>query len=245
MILLSALGSLLLFVLVIVLTYVILLPIGTIIPVNRKFASTKNGIDIYISTNGMHVDFIVPTQHQLFDWTKIIDGTPYEKSLSAYDYLGIGWGDPGFYLELESWDKLPLKIAARAMLIPTPTIMHVTGYNELPTDTLRVEKITISPSSFVHLNSFIYNSFALNKDQQIDLIPAVGYTPHDNFYQAKGVYHAFHTCNYWVNKGLKRIGVRTALWSPFDRGILYQLEKVKSSPLLEDMLNSAPVESHS
>lgn len=245
MILLYTIGSLFLLLLIIFVSYLILLPIGSLIPVNRKFKSASNGIDIFVSTNGMHIDFIVPTQHSLFDWTKIIDGTPYAKPLDQYSYLGIGWGDPGFYLELEAWDKLSLKIAAKAMLIPTPTIMHVTGYETIPSDTLRVEKITISPSSFVHLNSFIYNSFALEKNHDIDLIPGVGYTPNDNFYQAKGVYHAFHTCNYWVNKGLKKIGVRTALWSPFDKGILYQLEKVKPALLLEEMLSALPAESHS
>lgn len=245
MILLYTIGSLLLLLLVVFVSYLILLPIGALIPINRKFKSASNGIDIFLSTNGMHIDFIVPTQHPLFDWTKIIDSAPYAKPLDQYPYLGIGWGDPGFYLELEAWDKLSLKIAAKAMLIPTPTIMHVTGYETIPSDTLRVEKITIPPSSFVHLNSFIYNSFALETKQEIDLIPGVGYTPNDNFYQAKGVYHAFHTCNYWVNKGLKKIGVRTALWSPFDKGVFYQLEKVKPSLLLEEMLSAVPAESPS
>ena len=120
-----------------------------------------------------------------------------------------------------------VKIAARAMLIPTPTIMHVTGYEVLPYDKLKVAKITISKSQFVHLSSFIYNAFRLKTNQEIELIPGVRYTEHDNFYHANGVYHAFHTCNYWVNKGFKRIGVRTALWSPFVKGIFYQLDKIK------------------
>lgn len=241
MILLSTIGGLILLVILIVVTYLLLLPIGTLIPVNRKFKPVKNGIDIFVSTNGMHVDYIVPTQNQLFDWTRIIDSTPYDKPLTDYPYLGIGWGDPGFYLELETWDKLPFSIAAKALLYPTPTIMHVTGYDTLPYDTLRVEKITISPSSYVHLSSFIYNAFRLDPNQNLDLIPEVGYTPHDNFYQAHGVYHAFHTCNYWINKGLKRIGVRTALWSPLEKGIFYQLDRIKTTPVLEEMINSRPV----
>lgn len=238
MILLYTIGSLLLLLLVVFVSYLILLPIGALIPINRKFKSASNGIDIFLSTNGMHIDFIVPTQHFLFDWAKIIDSTPYAKPLNQYSYLGIGWGDPGFYLELETWDKLPIKIAAKAMLVPGSTIMHVTGYETLPSDTLRVEKVTIPPNRFVQLNSFIYRAFALQTDQKINLIPDVGYTQHDNFYHANGVYHAFHTCNYWVNKGLKKIGVRTALWSPFEKGIFYQLDKIKSPADTEGMLGT-------
>ena len=228
MILLNVLGSILVLALGLVLTYLLLLPFGAWIPINRKFKPVKNGIDIFLSTNGMHTDFILPTRNKLFDWSTIIDSQPYEKDLHSYPYLGVGWGDPGFYLELESWDKLSVKIAAKAMLMPTSTIMHIIGYEDLPQDTLTVEKITISHSQYLHLCSYIYNDFTLNDNQKINLIPGVGYSNNDNFYHANGVYHAFHTCNYWVNKGLKKIGVRTSLWSPFDRGIFYQLNKIKN-----------------
>ena len=121
------------------------------------------------------------------------------------------------------------------MFIPTPTIMHVIRYDELPQEELRIEKISISKNQYLHLCSFIFNYFALNEKQEIELIPNVGYNANDNFYHANGVYHAFHTCNYWVNKGLKKIGVRTALWSPLDKGIFYQLEKVKPLNIQPDL----------
>ena len=38
-----------------------------------------------------------------------------------------------------------------------------------------------------------------------------------------GSYHAFNTCNSWTNRVLASIGVRTAMWSPTDHAILYQL----------------------
>lgn len=209
------------------LSYLFLLPIGSLIPVNRKYRPSEKGVRIFISTNGMHTDFIVPTKSNLFDWTKIINGQAFAKSLDQYPYLGIGWGDPNFYLELEAWDKLSLKIAVKALLIPSKTIMHVIGYDELPYQQQRVKEIYLTNKQFIHLCSFIYNAFELNDHQEVQLIPAVGYTPDDNFYKAIGSYHAIHTCNYWVNKGLKKVGVRTALWSPLDKGIFYQLEKTK------------------
>lgn len=230
MIILKVLGILLVSVLLLVLVYLILLPLGSLIPVNLKYRPTKNGIPIYLSTNGMHTDFILPSQNHLFDWTKIIDNQPFAKKISEYPYLGLGWGDWNFYIELEAWESLPPKLAAKALLNPTtPTLMHVTGYEQLPHDTLRVEKIDLSNTQYLQLCDFIYTAFALNNQQKINLLPGLGYTEHDNFYKAHGSYHALHTCNYWVNKGLKKIGVRTALWSPLDRGIFHQLEKVKPS----------------
>lgn len=230
MIILKVLGFSLLLIFIFVLVYLLLLPLGALIPVNLKYRPAQNGTEVYLSTNGMHIDFILPTQNHLFDWTKIINNQPFVKHLEEYPYLGLGWGDWNFYIELDAWENLSLKLAARALLNPnTPTLMHITGYDQLPYDTLKVAKVVLSNSQYLQLCDFIYTAFDLNKNKAIDLLPNLGYTEHDNFYKAKGSYHAFHTCNYWVNKGLKKIGVRTALWSPLDRGIFYQLGKVKST----------------
>ncbi|MEM6321656.1 MAG: TIGR02117 family protein [Bacteroidota bacterium] len=214
-----------------ILLYLLLLPLGAIVPVNRKYQAVPNGVDIFLTTNGMHVDFVVPTQHSLFDWSQFTDSTPYEKALSNYPYLGIGWGDWGFYVELDAWENLSAKLALKTLLNPTtPTLMHLTGYDQLPSDTLKVQKISLSKSQYLRLCSFILAYFVMDDQQQPVLLPELGYTPNDNFYQAKGNYHALHTCNYWINKGLKKTGVRTALWSPLDKGIFYQLQKLKPLP---------------
>ena len=228
MIALQIIGGIFLLGLSIILLYFLLLPLGSLIPVNLKYRPAEKGIDIYLTTNGMHTDFVVPTKNYLFDWTQIVDSRPFAKNIADFPHLGIGWGDWGFYIELDAWENLSAKLAAKTLLNPkTATIMHITGYEQLPFDTLRVEKVSLSSSQYLHLCSFIYNAFALKDNQEIDLLPDLGYTENDNFYKAHGTYHAIHTCNYWVNKGLKKIGVRTALWSPLDKGIFYQLEKIK------------------
>lgn len=231
MIILKVLGFTLLLFIILVLVYLLLLPLGALIPVNLKYRPAQNGIEVFLSTNGMHVDFILPTQNHLFDWTAIIDKQPFAKKIGAYPYLGLGWGDWNFYIELDKWENLSPQLAAKALLNPnTPPLMHITGYEQLPYDSLKVAKVLLSHSQYLQLCDFIYTAFALDKNKAIDLLPNLGYTEHDNFYKAHGSYHAFHTCNYWVNKGLKKIGVRTAIWSPLDRGIFYQLGKIKSTP---------------
>lgn len=230
MILLNSLGILALVIVGILLLYLLLVPFGTLIPVNRKYQPAINGVDIYLSTNGMHTDFIVPTQNTLFDWTTLIDSQPYEKNLTQYPYLGIGWGDWGFYIELDEWENLTAKLAAKTLLNPkTKTLMHITGYEQLPTPERRVEKVSLTNQQYQDLCAFIQTGFAYDEKEKVQLLPNLGYAPNDNFYKGKGSYHALHTCNYWVNKGLKKIGVRTALWTPIDRGMFYQLGKVKKA----------------
>ncbi len=77
MLFLSALGTLFSLLLLMFVAYLILLPIGTLIPVNQNFRHAENGVDVFVSTNGMHVDFILPTRNPLFDWSTIIDSQPF------------------------------------------------------------------------------------------------------------------------------------------------------------------------
>jgi hypothetical protein len=49
-------------------------------------------------------------------------------------------------------------------------------------------------------------------------------TAKSSCYEAVGSYHAFNTCNLWTNRVFKQIGVKTALWSPFTKDIVYHLD---------------------
>ena len=216
----------LLFLLIFIVGYLLFLLLGFIIPIHRKFIPPAEGIPLHLSTNGMHTDFILPAQNAFFDWTKFIDRKHFNIDLNDANYLAFGWGDKAIYLDLPEWNQLTIKMALKTLFLPTPTILHVTAYDHLPTVTMKVQTITISKNQYLQLCQFILPYFATNPSQEFQLIQGAGYTSNDIFYHARGKYHAFATCNTWVNKGLKKIGVRSALWSPLDRGIFYQLGRI-------------------
>ena len=209
-----------------VLGYFLLTLLGMLIPMNRNFKKITNGINIGISTNGMHTDFILPIKNEIFDWTKIIDMANYDLSINSDTKLGIGWGDKAIYLDIETWGELTLKMGLATLFLPTPTILHVTAYKQLPTETLKVRYTSVSASQYLQLCHYISAYFKMDGQQKVQLIENAGYMPNDNFYHAIGKYHAFQTCNTWVNKGLRQVGIKTALWSPLDKGIFYQFEKI-------------------
>ncbi len=207
--------------------YCLFMIIGTLIPINRKYKPEDSGIDIYLSTNGMHTDFILPTITSVYDWTKVINQQYFQLSPESLSFLGVGWGDKAIYLDIPTWGDLTLKMGLNSLLLPTPTILHVTAYDALPSEKLKIEKITVSSSQYAQLCDFILSYFARDEKEDVRLIEGAGYTENDVFYHANGVYHAFQTCNIWINKGLKTIGVRTTLWSPLDKGLFYQLKKIR------------------
>ena len=52
------------------------------------------------------------------------------------------------------------------------------------------------------------------------LAGASGFGATDAFYEARGRYSPFFTCNTWSNLALKRAGLPCCVWTPFARPIL-------------------------
>ncbi|MEL6123662.1 MAG: TIGR02117 family protein [Bacteroidota bacterium] len=217
-----------LWVLVLCLAYIFVGLLGSIIPLNAQYRHGKEFIDVYISSNGVHTDIVLPAVDALMDWREVLDDDAYAVPFSSYSYLGFGWGDKGFYLDTPTWAELSPKVAIRAMLWPTPTLMHVTSIPRLPADGAKhMESLSLTAEQYHHLCSYILSSFDRTSGD-VQLRKGSGYTPNDNFYTAVGKYHAFNTCNFWVNRVLIQLGVRTSLWSPWDKGLFLQLRRAKT-----------------
>lgn len=73
-------------------------------------------MEIYILTNGVHTDIVMPTKSEQIYWNKKI---PYKNTIatdSTYQYIAMGWGDKGFYLETPEWSDLKASVAFKAAL---------------------------------------------------------------------------------------------------------------------------------
>ena len=85
---------------------VVYLLCGFLIPyieVPPKPATQPKYIDIYILTNGVHTDLVLPIKTPEIDWSREI---PFENTRSKrtdFNYLSFGWGDKGFYLDTPTW----------------------------------------------------------------------------------------------------------------------------------------------
>jgi uncharacterized protein (TIGR02117 family) len=84
-------------------------------------------------------------------------------------------------------------------------------------------KLSICDNQLNKLNRYIQNSFETNSAGKLVKLNVKGYGNNDYFYEAKHSFSLFRTCNYWVNKALKEIEVKTSVWSPFDFGVLFHL----------------------
>jgi uncharacterized protein (TIGR02117 family) len=188
------------------------------ITINQE-AKTKEEITIYILTNGVHTDLVVPTTSDLYDWRKEVRFTNTASKDTGYDYLAMGWGDKGFYLETPEWKDLKASVAFKAAFALGTTAIHATYYKTMKVGE-NCRKIIISKEQYQKLINYITNSFQKDKDGHfINIVTTAIYGKADAFYEANGSYSMLHTCNTWANLGLKKSGQKCCLWTVFDTGI--------------------------
>ncbi|GJM35271.1 MAG: hypothetical protein DHS20C18_42720 [Saprospiraceae bacterium] len=179
---------------------------------------------IYILTNGVHTDIVMPTRNEHMDWSKKIKYTNTKSADSTHQYLAMGWGDKGFYLETPTWAELKPSVAFNAAFGLSTTAMHTTFYTSL-TESETCKKIMISTKQYSKLIDYITNSFQQDANGHFIHIPTdATYGNADAFYEATGSYSMLHTCNSWANGGLKNSGLKSCLWTAFDTGIFSKYE---------------------
>lgn len=193
------------------------------VPVNTgKTQDTQDTVEIFVTSNGIHTDLVLPVKTGLIDWRDKIQLHHFSGADSTDEYIAFGWGDRKFYMETPEWSDLTLKVALAATLWPTPSAMHVEYVPTKLNPTRHQRPVQLSADQYERLVAYIHNSFQRENGEYI-LIPDAGYTSEDNFYEATGKFFFPKNCNNWVNAGLKAAGVKTSLWAPFPFAVMRHL----------------------
>lgn len=189
--------------------------IATHISVGEYNAETE-APSIFISSNGVHLDIILPVE-------LMTPELKAELNISAsHRFISFGWGDKEFYLNTPEWKDLKVSTALSAMFLNSPTLMHISRYRSPFEDWLGIK---VNEEQIEAINLYLLNSFSLDEEGRKRLLADRGYSWYDDFYEAKGNYHCFHTCNSWVNTAFKRAKLKACLWTPFDFGLMGLYEK--------------------
>jgi uncharacterized protein (TIGR02117 family) len=189
--------------------------------VNNRILA-KGDIPVYILTNGVHTDIVVPLRNSTIDWSREIKFSNTHRKDTLAQWLGFGWGDKGFYLETPTWNDLKFSTAFRAMFGLSHTAIHATFHNKMPLGE-NSRLMHLSAEQYQKLVEYIKNTLQLDENRMpVYIATNANYSNDDAFYEANGSYSLFHTCNTWTNNALKACGQRACLWTPFDKGIFYQ-----------------------
>lgn len=190
-----------------------------------KEADDSKDVTIYIKTNGVHTDIVVPVKNDQMDWSKDIRFENTVSKDSVEKFVAFGWGDKGFYLETPTWGDLTFKTAFKAAFALSTAAIHATFYKEM-NEGKDCIKINISKQQYQRLIAYITRSLKRDSTGKVIYIQTNAvYGKDDAFYDAGGSYSLFHTCNTWSNNALKKCGQKACLWTPFDTGIFYQYSR--------------------
>ncbi len=221
--------SLILFILIYLLSAVILSH-TTVHSDFRPIPADQPGIDIYVRTNGVHTDVVLPAQSSERDWYQTIPAADLhriqDKTAGQTEYISFGWGDKGFYLDTPTWADLKLSTAFIAATGLGSTAMHIEAV-AMPQVSESIRKVRISPTQLQALIAHIDRSFEYDaKGKIIKINTTANYNDHDAFYEAIGRYSIFTTCNQWTRDGLSKTGIRTSVFTPMDNGVMQPLSEI-------------------
>jgi uncharacterized protein (TIGR02117 family) len=188
----------------------------------RSAEATKDSktIAIYVKTNGVHTDLVVPIKTKEMDWTTFITYKETKGQDTSSRFIAFGWGDKGFFLETPTWGELKFSTAFKAAFALSTAAIHSTYYKEIERSKT-CKKVFVSSKQYKRLVKYIKSSFLLSKkDNSIYIKTKAIYGMNDAFYEATGSYSIFHTCNTWANNGLRACGQKSCFWVALSTPIL-------------------------
>jgi uncharacterized protein (TIGR02117 family) len=174
---------------------------------------------VFLLSNGVHTDIVLPLDSSPNNFIQNLKPPTNQ----AYRYIAIGWGDKGFYLNTPTWADLTFSTAFKALFGLGGSAMHCTWYTEM-LEGEKCKAIRLNEIQYQLLCKRIETQF---KRMQKEPISIEGYTygNHDRFFEAKGRYSFFYSCNTWTNSVLKEGQVRTAIWTLYPKPLFHHLSK--------------------
>ena len=193
------------------------------IPIHSDYQAPASGVKLFIESNGVHTDFVVPVSSSVVDWTKHLPREWFEQVDASFQYVSFGWGDRGFYLETPNWGDLRFGTAFKATFFLSSTLMHVTYLKWEPPENERCRPLVVSEAQYRTLVEFLLATFERDSNGSLQRVDHAGYTPRDRFLKARGRYSLVRTCNVWTGEGLDAMGVKTGFWTPFAGDVMRYL----------------------
>jgi hypothetical protein len=112
----------LLIIILIPISYLLIALILSYITVNTNQSNENKTHEIFLSTNGVHLDIILAKDDIRSIMLNRISKT------NKYQYYAFGWGDENFYLNTPTWNDLTFANAFSAMILKSSTLIHLTRY---------------------------------------------------------------------------------------------------------------------
>lgn len=168
-------------------------------PLKGNLPIADTTVKVFVVRQQIHTGIILTVNQHLL--TLI----PELKEFSDKNFVDIGWGDEAFY----QYPGFDIYLAAKALFLPTNSVLRVAGFNSALTSYYGKEstiiELSLSKSSYEKLTTFISSEFW--KDSSGNVIETSGRGSSIVFYKARSIYSLLFTCNTWIAAGLNEAGI--------------------------------------
>ena len=191
--------------------------VGSHIAANGNWRSPREGVDIFVESNGVHVSLILPMASAGEDLSDVIRPDQLSNGGLYGTHAMIGWGHGAVYQNARTWSDVKSGDVASAIFGSNDTILHV--YHLVDPQPLQFRKrLRVSVAEYRSIVRQVRSKFQLARNRRS--VAHVAYGPDNLFYDSNGHYNAFYTCNTWVGEVLKHAGVRVGVWTPLAGGVM-------------------------
>jgi uncharacterized protein (TIGR02117 family) len=197
--------------------YMIAALVGSFIHANGSWREPTEGVPIFVETNGVHVSLIVPMSAAGEDLSDLIRPEDLNYRELYGTHAMIGWGHGRVYRNAQTWRDVRSGDIASAIFGSDFTTLHIYHLIDPQPTSIR-KRFLVSFEQYRYIIKDVRATFRLTKDGKSKAYPAYG--PNNLFYDSKGRYSAFNTCNEWTAGVLRRAGVRMGIWTPMPGGVM-------------------------
>lgn len=155
---------------------------------------------VHVTSNGWHSAIVVARRDVAA--TGLL---PEAADFPDAAFLEFGWGDREYY---PAKDKT-VGLALAAAMTPTPAVMHIAGRSASPEPRggkAEVVALPLTDGELRKLVRAISDEFERPAGTRAEAV-APGLYPGSRFYNAKGTFHLFNTCNTWTARMLQAAGL--------------------------------------
>lgn len=154
---------------------------------------------VSVVSNGWHTAIVAPREE--IAATGLL---PETADFAGAAFLEFGWGDREYYPAR----KATLAMTLRAALTSTPSVMRLAGRTRAPQPGpgREVVRVGLTETAFRSLIDAIAGEFERPAARRTAPVTP-GLYANSYFYDARGTFHLFNTCNTWTARMLRAAGV--------------------------------------
>ncbi|EBA17556.1 hypothetical protein RSK20926_07457 [Roseobacter sp. SK209-2-6] len=187
--------------------------LGAVLPAGQETtAPWGRPYRVLLAAGPIHYDFLIPLDAPTKAYFALLEPVLPELNHSEAAWLVLGWGAKDFYTTSGDYGDITLKAIGRGLfgdssVLRADVLGRIDPHLDLP-------EIAFSEGEYAAFLKALDASFARGSDGVIQVLQHPGLTQSDRFFEARGRFHLFRTCNTWIARMIRASGRRFGLWTP-------------------------------